>query len=548
MNHFDPEQEIDGRRQIASKYHPLTGPYDSGDPHVLEYHLLLMKLAGIDGVIVDWYGLTNYRDYAVLHRNTTRLLQQCERLNMKFAICYEDQTIPALVEAERIPATGRVAHAVSEIDWLGKYWFKSGSYVNFDGKPVLLSFGHIGLNNEEWGQCLSRLTSPVAYFSQDILRHGAIGGFGWPSPMVGTQQVDRFLADSKRWPQAIPAAFPRFDDIYKQAGVSGDDQKTIAEYLDSVHAIEKRIAFAEKHQLRASQTPGLLDSLVRPNQGVPDDHGEYIRTMLDMIALAFWADATRVCTFMMDHGQSNRYFNFIDGVNGTWHALSHWKNISGTTEDDDGKTSWSSRDEKRMMYNRVTHWHTEQTAYLLGRLKSIKNQHGSLLDQTMVVYGSSLSDGHEHAEKNLPVLLAGGGSTITQGRRLGDRNDTSMSDLHLAMLQHLGIPMEQFAESRSPLVLASRAESVRNPREGRRNSIEAPESQQDAACRRTPTNFQGVRWTPAENLIPPGIVPHRPIAGLDGPRYAGLLIRTASSEPSGCSSTCRYKNRTAARA
>ncbi len=236
--------------------------------------------------------------------------------------------------------------------------------------------------------------------------------------------------------------------------VSGDDQKTIAEYLDSVHAIEKRIAFAEKHQLRASQTPGLLDSLVRPNQGVPDDHGEYIRTMLDMIALAFWADATRVCTFMMDHGQSNRYFNFIDGVNGTWHALSHWKNISGTTEDDDGKTSWSSRDEKRMMYNRVTHWHTEQTAYLLGRLKSIKNQHGSLLDQTMVVYGSSLSDGHEHAEKNLPVLLAGGGSTITQGRRLGDRNDTSMSDLHLAMLQHLGIPMEQFAESRSPLVLA----------------------------------------------------------------------------------------------
>lgn len=106
----------------------------------------------------------------------------------------------------------------------------------------------------------------------------------------------------------------------------------------------------------------------------------------------------------------------------------------------EGKTSWSSRDEKRMMYNRVTQWHTEQAAYLLGRLKSIKNQYGSLLDQTMVVYGSSLSDGHEHAEKNLPVLLAGSKSTITQGRRLGDRKDTSMSDLHLAMLQHLAYP------------------------------------------------------------------------------------------------------------
>ena len=236
--------------------------------------------------------------------------------------------------------------------------------------------------------------------------------------------------------------------------VSSDDRRKIDEYLESVRAIERRIAFAEEQKLRARQTPGLQESLVRPADGVPDNHGEYMRTMMDMIALAFWADATRVCTFMMDHGQSNRYFNFIDGVNGTWHALSHWKDISGKTEDDDGKTSWSSRDEKRMMYNRVTQWHTEQAAYLLGRLKSIKNQYGSLLDQTMVVYGSSLSDGHEHAEKNLPVLLAGGKSTITQGRLLGDRKDTSMSDLHLAMLQHLGIPMKQFAESRSPLVLA----------------------------------------------------------------------------------------------
>ena len=235
--------------------------------------------------------------------------------------------------------------------------------------------------------------------------------------------------------------------------VSSDDQKKIDEYLDSVHAIEKRIAYAEKQKLRASQTPGLLESLVRPNAGVPDDHGEYMRTMMDMIALAFWADATRVCTFMMDHGQSNRYFNFIDGVNGTWHALSHWKDISGKTEDDDGMTSWSTREEKRTMYDRVNAWHTEQVAYLLGRLQAIKDQRGSLLDQTMIVYGSSISDGHGHGEKDLPVLLAGGGCTIEQGRRLGDRKDTSMSDLHLAMLQYLGLPINQFAESRSPLSL-----------------------------------------------------------------------------------------------
>ena len=157
--------------------------------------------------------------------------------------------------------------------------------------------------------------------------------------------------------------------------VSSDDQRKLDEYLDSIHAIEKRIAFAEQQKLRASKTPGLLESLVRPSGGIPDYHGEYMRTMMDMIALAFWADATRVCTFMMDNGQSNRYFNFIDGVNGTWHALSHWKDISGKTEDDDGMTSWSTREEKRTMYARVNAWHTEQVAYLLGRLQAIKDQH-----------------------------------------------------------------------------------------------------------------------------------------------------------------------------
>ncbi|MEO1525956.1 MAG: glycoside hydrolase family 71/99-like protein [Planctomycetota bacterium] len=220
MNHFDPEKQQGGKRQIASKFYPLIGPYDSGDSDVLEYHLLLMKMAGIDGVIVDWYGLTDFRDYAILHRNTTRLLQQCERLNMKFVICYEDQTIPALVEGKRLSPSDRVAHATQEIDWLGKYWFQSGSYVKLDGKPVLLSFGHAGLTKREWTQCLTGLASPVAYFSQDIRRDGALGGFGWPAPKVGMQQVDRFLTESKNWPHAIPAAFPRFNDVYRDAGVS----------------------------------------------------------------------------------------------------------------------------------------------------------------------------------------------------------------------------------------------------------------------------------------------------------------------------------------
>jgi len=217
MNHFDPERQTDGQREIASHFYPLIGPYDSGDLAVIECHLLTMKLAGIDGVIVDWYGLTDFRDYATLHRNTTRVLQQCERLQMKFVICYEDQTIPALVEGDRLSADARISHAVSEIDWLGKYWFKSPSYVKLDGKPVLLSFGHAGLSDDEWRQCLDQLQSPVTYFSEHARRQGAAGAFDWPIPSQGFEAVARFQKSAADWPHSIPVAFPRFVDIYKEA-------------------------------------------------------------------------------------------------------------------------------------------------------------------------------------------------------------------------------------------------------------------------------------------------------------------------------------------
>ncbi len=238
-----------------------------------------------------------------------------------------------------------------------------------------------------------------------------------------------------------------------RARVSTDDHRKLDEYLESVRAIEKRIQFADAQAKRAAQNPQLTKSLVRPDAGVPDDYGQYMRLMFDMMTLAFWADATRVSTFMLDHGQSNRYFNFVDGVQGTWHALSHWKDASGNTEDDDGITSWKSPDEKREQYNLVTKWHHEQVAYFLGRLKSIKEPDGSsLLDNSMIVYGSSLQDGHEHAEKNLPLLVAGrGGGAVSGGREIRFRRDTSMSNLHLSMLQRLDESVTAFGESSTPM-------------------------------------------------------------------------------------------------
>jgi len=220
MNHFNPDSIVEGKAEIASHFHPLIGPYDSSDPHVLEYQLLTMKLAGIDGVIVDWYGLTDFRDYAILHRNTTRLLETAERFKMKFIICYEDQTIPALVDAQRITAMDRVTHAAKEIEWLEKYWFKSPSYVQLDGKPVLLSFGQTGLTNEEWSECLKRSGVDVCYFSQQQRRRAAIGAFDWPTPTEPLIAFERFHDSSQDWSFAIPVAFPRFVDIYAEANVS----------------------------------------------------------------------------------------------------------------------------------------------------------------------------------------------------------------------------------------------------------------------------------------------------------------------------------------
>lgn len=235
--------------------------------------------------------------------------------------------------------------------------------------------------------------------------------------------------------------------------VSRDDQHKIDEYLESLRSIERRIDFAAAQSQRAAKNPLLKRSLVRPPAGIPDDHGEYMRLMLDCIALAFWADATRVSTFMLDHGQSNRYFNFVDGVKGTWHALSHWRDASGKTEDDDGMTSWESPKQKRAMYNRVTQWHHEQVAYFLGRLKEFKESDGSsLLDNSLVLYGSSLADGNAHAAKNLPILLAGrGGGAVRTGRQIQFRRDASMSRLHLSMLQRVDPSIREFADADRPL-------------------------------------------------------------------------------------------------
>jgi hypothetical protein len=178
-----------------------------------------------------------------------------------------------------------------------------------------------------------------------------------------------------------------------------------------------------------------------------------MQLMMDLVVLAFQSDATRVCTFMLDHGQSNRYFNFIDNVTGTWHALSHYRDASGMTEDDDGKTSWESIKQKRAMFAEVNRWHHRQMAYLLGRMKSTAEPDGqTLLDNSMIVYGSSLGDGHEHDEHHLPTIIAGrGGGTIKTGRQIKFDKPQDLGSVHLALLQRMGVTLDRFGTAKAPM-------------------------------------------------------------------------------------------------
>ena len=242
-------------------------------------------------------------------------------------------------------------------------------------------------------------------------------------------------------------------DLRRRVGKS--DRQRLDQYFESLAALERRIAFANRQTDEVVADKALTDSLIRPSPGIPSNHEAYVRQMLDLIVLALQTDATRVVTFMLDHGQSNRYFNFVDGVKGTWHALSHYTDASGKTEDDDGTTRWRSVAEKRAMYCEVNRWHHRQLAYFLSRLKSIREPDGrTLLDNCMIVYGSSLGDGDEHGNENLPTLIAGGGGgTIRTGRVLHNRRRRDMSELHLALLQRMNPSIEEFGESRRAIDL-----------------------------------------------------------------------------------------------
>jgi hypothetical protein len=236
MNHFQPDKSTAaGDREIASWYYPLIGPYDSADPAVLEYHVLLMKLAGIDGVIVDWFGSADYYDYATINRNTTQLFEYTRKAGLKFAICYEDQTIQRFIDGKRLVPGEAIRHAQEEMLYLQSNFFQDPSYLRINGRPLLENFGpQYFLDGANWDQIFSVLqpSNRPAFFPEDNKLDPGMGAFDWPpmwlSQRPGTGGVlseaslKNYLNDFEKkgagWPAFISSAFPRFHDIYQKAG------------------------------------------------------------------------------------------------------------------------------------------------------------------------------------------------------------------------------------------------------------------------------------------------------------------------------------------
>jgi hypothetical protein len=215
------------------------------------------------------------------------------------------------------------------------------------------------------------------------------------------------------------------EDAHRLSGQLGPtDRRKMDEYLSAVREIERRIEIAEKDNLEIAPT------IDRPD-GVPAAFDDYAKLMFDLMLAAFQTGLTRVSTFMLGREGSNRTYREL-GISDAHHPLTHHR----------GNTEWIEK------IARINTYHVEQLSYFLGKLKSTADGDGTLLDHTLLVYGSGLSDGNHHEHGDLPVLVAGGG--VTSGHIRYPR-ETPMNNLHLTLLDRVGVKIETLGDSNGEL-------------------------------------------------------------------------------------------------
>jgi hypothetical protein len=208
------------------------------------------------------------------------------------------------------------------------------------------------------------------------------------------------------------------------------DRTKLSEYLDAVRSIEHRIDQAEAKSAEVS--------LVLPERptDIPSTLDEHAKLMFELLTLAFQADVTRVFTLLVGREQTNRTYPEI-GVPDGHHAVSHHQHDSVLV----AKKS------------KIDTYHVSLLASFLERLRATSDGDGTLLDHSMLLYGSGLGDGDLHSHHDLPVLVAGGGAGQLQGGPHVNLPETPMSNLLVTLLNKVGVPIERLGDSTGPLTL-----------------------------------------------------------------------------------------------
>lgn len=209
-----------------------------------------------------------------------------------------------------------------------------------------------------------------------------------------------------------------------QTRLGSKDQQKLDEYFTGIREIEKRL------ELSRNETVD-LQGLKKPT-GIPQDMGEHIRLLGDIMILAFQADLTRVGSFMIANDGSNRPYPML-GISDGHHELSHHQGDA----------------EKQKKIREINRYHIQQLAYILEKMDSTPDGDGAtLLDNTVLIYGAGISDGNRHNHDNLPVLVAGGaGGRIKPGRHIEYPFNTPMCNLFLSVLDMVGLKEERFGDS-----------------------------------------------------------------------------------------------------
>jgi hypothetical protein len=206
--------------------------------------------------------------------------------------------------------------------------------------------------------------------------------------------------------------------------LGGADRARLEEYLDGVRELERRLERFER--ARRPEVP----EAARP-AGIPDDFGEHLRLMLELIALAFATDSTRVATLLVANEGSNRSYREL-GVAEGHHSLSHHGGDAA----------------KQAAIRAINRFHVEQLAVLLDRLAGMREGSGDLLDSVLLVYGSGIADGNAHNHEDLPILLCGGGcASLPPGRHLRFPRNTPLNNLHLTLLDAMRCPVPTLGDA-----------------------------------------------------------------------------------------------------